>query len=156
MMQGYSRASWVNQKEWTDDSMFGDNWAWLRPVRPLLTDDRRVAVTPAQMGLFGSWLIREDFEVAKDFVLRKMLDTTRGSRTPMERLLKVCAAYNVVPEGRFTFQTSVLMSSLIVARHVRENQVQPWQWLGYVVFEFSHTLGLRYLVPIDVAAHCWI
>lgn len=55
-----------------------------------------------------------------------MLDTARGSRTPMERLLKVCEAYNVMPEGRFTFQNSVLMASLIAARHARENNVQPW------------------------------
>lgn len=127
MMEGYSRASWAKQDIWTEDTLYSGNWEWLKPIKPLLEDDKRVTVQPTDLGLFGSWFYKADYEVAQAFVLRQLLETARGSRTPMERFLKVCATYNVVPDGRFTFNTSLLMTALIVTRHAREEKVEPWK-----------------------------
>lgn len=126
-MKDYARATSANQLDFTDDTLFGDTWGWMTPAQELAPTDQRVEVQPHMIGLFGSWFLSQDYDIAAQFTMRKVLESCRNSRRPTERMQKVAAKFGVLMAGRVVFKSAVVMLSLIIARNGRENARAPWQ-----------------------------
>lgn len=119
--KNFRQVSFSQAVKFTPGQVIPDAYAWCLPTVALGPGDVRASVGAADMVQYASHFCAEDFQLATEQVLPKLLQLIRTSTTMTARLQELGEKYGVTMTGKVTFKRAVTILCLAIARNYRMN-----------------------------------